>query len=320
MTGNGGDKPRSPFWILLWTGFALSVVSAVVDHDADYVLGTGLSAVFSAMDIALSLWMAVALVKRCRWAKFAYVVVAVLNGLLFAFGCCELMSDNFLIDLIDAASLLVIPAACSVLLLFSKPLRGEFTGRVMPRLTFYLTVWLSVATGFLGLCTFNYCDGRYLPRCMEAAKDGSRLAARDLMEMLFEVQAARMEGKRIYCDGRMVRAYEDAGVAVYEYVNGGRSLAAPDSEERKLNDEIWTNLIKCYRGEADVDAVGEALERFVQRILADKGRFDRIIQTLAAEDKRFADKLEKLRNPPLPHFRWNKTRGNNYPSWSPRNW
>ena len=64
------DKPRSPFWILLWTGFALSVVSAVVDHDADYVLGTGLSAVFSAMDIALSLWMAVALVKRCRWAKF----------------------------------------------------------------------------------------------------------------------------------------------------------------------------------------------------------------------------------------------------------
>lgn len=45
-----------------------------------------------------------------------------------------------------------------------------------------------------------------------------------------------------------------------------------------------------------------------------------IIQTLAAEDKRFADKLEKLRNPPLPHFRWNKTRGNNYPSWSPRNW
>ena len=95
MTGNEGDKPRSPFWILLWTGFALSVVSAVVDHDADYVLGTGLSAVFSAMDIALSLWMAVALVKRCRWAKFAYVVVAVLNGLLFAFGCCELMSDNF---------------------------------------------------------------------------------------------------------------------------------------------------------------------------------------------------------------------------------
>ena len=53
MTGNEGDKPRSPFWILLWTGFALSVVSAVVDHDADYVLGTGLSAVFSAMGIAL---------------------------------------------------------------------------------------------------------------------------------------------------------------------------------------------------------------------------------------------------------------------------
>lgn len=171
MTGNEGDKPRSPFWILLWTGFALSVVSAVVDHDADYVLGTGLSAVFSAMDIALSLWMAVALVKRCRWAKFAYVVVAVLNGLLFAFGCCELMSDNFLIDLIDAASLLVIPAACSVLLLFSKPLRGEFTGRVMPRLTFYLTVWLSVNIGFLGLCVFSSAGDSYLPRCMEAAKD-----------------------------------------------------------------------------------------------------------------------------------------------------
>lgn len=320
MTGNEGDKPRSPFWILLWTGFALSVVSAVVDHDADYVLGMGLSAVFSAMDIALSLWMAVALVKRCRWAKFAYVVVAVLNGLLFAFGCCELMSDNFLINLIDAASLLVIPAACSVLLLFSKPLRGEFTGRVVPKLVFYLAVWLGVATGFLGLCTFNYCDGRYLPRCLEAARVGSRSAAHDLVEMLFGVQIARMEGERTYFSERMPRAYEDAGVAVYEYVNGGRSLAAPDSEERKLNDEIWTNLIKCYRGEADVDAVGEALERFVQRILADKGRFDRIIQTLAAEDKRFADKLEKLRNPPLPHFRWNKTRGNNYPSWSPRNW
>ena len=233
MTGNEGDKPRSPFWILLWTGFALSVVSAVVDHDADYVLGTGLSAVFSAMDIALSLWMAVALVKRCRWAKFAYVVVAVLNGLLFAFGCCELMSDNFLIDLIDAASLLVIPAACSVLLLFSKPLRGKFTGRVMPRLTFYLTVWLSVNIGFLGLCVFSSAGDSYLPRCMEAAKDGSRLAARDLMEMLFEVQAARMEGKRIYCDGRMVRAYEDAGVAVYEYVNLDSSVECLTQRRRE---------------------------------------------------------------------------------------
>ena len=233
MTGNEGDKPRSPFWILLWTGFALSVVSAVVDHDADYVLGTGLSAVFSAMDIALSLWMAVALVKRCRWAKFAYVVVAVLNGLLFAFGCGELMSDNFLIDLIDAPSLLVIPAACSVLLLFSKPLRGEFTGRVMPRLTFYLTVWLSVNIGFLGLCVFSSAGDSYLPRCMEAAKDGSRLAARDLMEMLFEVQAARMEGKRIYCDGRMGRAYEDAGVAVYEYVNLDSSVECLTQRRRE---------------------------------------------------------------------------------------
>ena len=52
----------------------------------------------------------------------------------------------------------------------------------------------------------------------------------------------------------------------------------------------------------------------------DKGRFDRIVQTLIAEDKRFADKLEELRNPPVPHFRWHKTRGNGYPSWSPRNW
>ena len=69
-----------------------------------------------------------------------------------------------------------------------------------------------------------------------------------------------------------------------------------------------------------MDAVGESLERFIQRILADKGRFDRIVQTLTAEDKRFADKLEELRNPPVPHFRWNKTRGNGYPSWSPRNW
>ena len=320
MTGKDDSKPRSPFWVLLWTGFALSVVSTVVDHDADYVLGAGLSAVFSAMDIALSLWIAVALVKRCRWAKFAYVTVMVLNGVLFALGCSELMSDNFLIDLMDAASLLVIPAVCSAMLLFSQLLRGEFTGRVMSKLVFYLTVWLSVNIGFLGLCVFSSADNVYLPRCMEAAKGGSRLAARDLMEMLFEVQTARLEGKRIYCDGRMVRAYEDAGVAVYEYVNGGRSLAAPDSEERKLNDEIWTNLIKCYRGEADVDAVGEALERFVQRILADKGRFDRIIQTLAAEDKRFADKLEKLRNPSVPHFRWHKQRGNGYPSWSPRNW
>ena len=320
MTGKEGDKPRSPFWILLWTGFALSVVSAVVDHDADYVLGAGLSAVFSVTDILLSLWVTVALVKRCRWAKFAYVAVAVLNGLLFALGCFELMSDNFLIDLMDAASLLVIPAVCSVLLLFSKPLRGEFTGRVMARLTFYLTVWLSVTVGFLGLCVFSSSNDSYLPRCMEAAKGGSRLAAHDLIELLFEVQAARMEDERAYFGERIVRAYEDAGVAVYECVNGGRSLAAPDPEERKLNGEIWANLIKCYRGEADVDTVGEALERFVQRILADKGRFDRILQTLAAEDKRFADKLEELRNPPVPHFRWSKTRGNGYPPWSPRNW
>ena len=320
MTGNEGDKPRSPFWILLWTGFALSVVSAAIDHDADYVLGMGLSAVFSAMDIALSLWMAVALVKRCRWAKFAYVVVAVLNGLLFALGRCELMSDNFLIDLMDAASLLVIPAVCSVLLLFSKPLRGEFTGRVMPKMVFYLMVWLSVAVGFLGLCAFRSADGSCLPRCMEAAKGGSRLAAHDLIELLFKVQAAQMEDERAYLDERIVRAYEDAGVAVYECVNGGRSSDASDPEERKLNDDIWANLIKCYRGEADVDAAGEALERFIQRILADKGRFDRIVQALIAEDKRFADKLEELRNPPVPHFRWNKTRGNGYPSWSPRNW
>lgn len=320
MTGKEGDKPRSPFWILLWTGFALSVVSTVVDHDADYVLGAGLSAAFSAMDIALSLWMVVALVKRCRWAKFAYVAVAALNGLLLALGCYEIMSDNPLIDMMDAASLLVIPAVCSGLLLFSKPLRGEFTGRVMLKLAFYLTVWLSVTVGFLGLCVFSFADDGYLPRCMEAAKGGSRLAAHDLIEMLFEVQAARMEGKRTYFNERMARAYEDAGVAVYECVNGGSSLDASDPEERKLNDEIWTNLIKCYRGEADVDAAGEALERFIQRILADKGRFDRIVQTLTAEDKRFADKLEKLRNPPAPHFRWNKTRGNGYPSWSPRNW
>lgn len=320
MTGKESDKQRSPFWILLWTGFALSVVSAVVDHDADYVLGAGLSAAFSVIDIALSLWMAVALVRRCRWAKFAYVAVTVLNGLLFALGCYELMSDNPLIDMMDAASLLAIPAVCSVLLLFSKSLRGEFTGRVVPRLTFYLTVWLSVNIGFLGLCVFSSAGDSYLPRCMEAAKDGSRLAAHDLIDMLYEVQAARMEDERAYFDERIVRAYEDAGVAVYECVNGGRSSDASDPEERKLNDDIWANLIKCYRGEADVDAVGESLERFIQRILADKGRFDRIVQTLTAEDRRFADKLEKLRNPPVPHFRWNKTRGNGYPSWSPRNW
>ena len=320
MTEKDDNKPRSPFWILLWTGFVLSVVSAVVDHDADYVLGAGLSAVFSAMDIALSLWLAVALVKRRRWAKFAYVVVSVLNGLLFALGCCEFMSDNFLIDLMDAASLLVIPAVCSGLLLFSKPLRGEFTGRVMPKMVFYLMVWLSVAVGFLGLCAFRSADGSCLPRCMEAAKGGSRLAAHDLIELLFEVQAARMEDERAYFDERIVRAYEDAGVAVYECVNGGRSTDASDPEERKLNDDIWANLIKCYRGEAEADAVGEALERFIQRILVDKGRFDRIVQALTDEDKRFADKLEKLRNPPVPHFRWHKQRGNGYPPWSPRNW
>ena len=320
MTGKEGDKPRSAFGILLWTGFALSVVSAVIDHDADYVLGAGLSAVFSVTDILLSLWVAVALVKRRRWAKFAYVVVAVLNGLLFALGCSEFMFDNFFIDLMDAASLLVIPAVCSAMLLFSKPLRGEFTGRVMPRLTFYLTVWLSVTVGFLGLCVFSSSNDSYLPRCMEAAKGGSRLAAHDLMEMLFEVQAARMEDERAYFDERIVRAYEDAGVAVYEYVNGGRSSDASDPDERKLNDDIWANLIKCYRGDADVDAAGEALERFIQRSLADKGRFDRIVQSLIAEDKRFADKLEKLRNPSVPHFRWHKQRGNGYPPWSPRNW
>ena len=320
MMRKDNNKPRSPFWGLLWTGFALSVVSAVVDHDADYVLGAGLSAVFSATDILLSLWVVVTLVKRRRWAKFAYVAVAVLNGLLFSLGCYELASDSLLVGLMDAASLLVIPAVCSALLLFSKPLRGEFTGRVIPKLVFYLAVWLGVATGFLGLCAFNYCEGRYLPRCMEAAKGGSRLAAHDLIELLFEVRSARMEGERAYFDERIVRAYEDAGVAVYEYVYDWRSSEAYDSDERKLNDEIWTNLIKCYRGEADVDAVGEALERFIRRILADKGRFDRIVQTLIAEDKRFADKLEELRNPPVPHFRWHKTRGNGYPPWSPRNW
>lgn len=79
-------------------------------------------------------------------------------------------------------------------------------------------------------------------------------------------------------------------------------------------------MVKCFRGEADKDAVGESLERFIQRILADKGRFDRIVQALIAEDKRFADKLEKLRNPSVPHFRWHKQRGNGYPPWSPRNW
>ena len=314
------DKPRSPFGILLWTGFALSVVSAVVDHDADYVLGAGLSAVFSVTDILLSLWVAVALVKRRRWAKFAFVAVTVLNGLLFALGCSEFMSDNFFIDLMDAASLLVIPAVCSAMLLFSKPLRGEFTGRVVSKLVFYLAVWLGVATGFLGLCTFNYCDGRYLPRCLEAARVGSRSAAHDLVEMLFGVQIARMEGERTYFSERMPRAYEDAGVAVYECLKVGCSSDADDSEERKLNDEIWMNLIKSYRGEADVDAVGESLDRFIQRVLADEGRFNRILQTLTAADRRFADKLEKLRNPQMPRFRWNKPRGNGYPPWSPRNW
>lgn len=314
------NKPRSPFWFLLWTGFALSVVSAAVDHDADYVLGWGLSAAFSAMDIALSLVMAIALVKRRRWAKFAYVAVAVLNGLLYAQGCCEFASDSFAIDLMDAASLLVIPAVCSLLLLFSKSLRGEFTGRVVAKFVVYLTVWLGVTVGCLGLCAFNYCEGRYLPRCLEAARAGSRSAARDLVEMLFDVQVARIEGERTDCGEQAVRAYEDAGVAVYEYMKGGCSSDADDSEERKLNDEIWMNLIKNYRGEADVDAVGEALERFIKRVLADEGRFNRIIRTLTSEDRCFADKLEKLRNPQMPRFRWNRSRGNGYPPWSPRNW
>lgn len=317
---DNANKPRSPFWILLWTGLALLVVSTVVDHDADYVLGTGLSTAFSAANIGLAVWVAVALSRRCRWAKFAYVAVAVLNGLLFGLGCYELASDNQAIYLMDVASLFAIPAVCSALLLFSKPLRGEFAGRVMPKFVLYIAAWLAVSVGFSGLCALNYFDGSYLPRCLEAARAGSRSAAHDLMTELFIVQVARMEDEKAHYGEPKVRAYEDAGVAVYEYVNGRRPSEAVDDDRKKLNDEIWTNLVKNYRGEVDVDAVGEAIDRFIQSVLADAGRFDRILRTLTAEDRRFATELEKLRNPQRPRFRWNAPRGNGYPSWSPRNW